>query len=182
MPYETVIINIPEILQMCGLSPGQTVADLGTGREGRFALAAGKVVGEYGKVWAVDIAKDLLPSIETKAARLGINNVHTLWSDLEIVGASKNTIPDDSIDLSILATVLYQSKKKKQMIEEAVRMTKSGGRIVIVDWKKEQTPFGPPLTERVDPENVKTIASGLGLLLLDEFSAGEYHFGMIFQK
>ena len=182
MVYETVIINIPEILQKAGLRPGQTVADLGTGREGRFALAAGKTVGEYGKVWAIDISKDLLPSIETKAAMLGINNVHTLWSDLEMVGASKSTIPDDSIDLAVVATVLYQSKKKKQIIEEAVRMTKSGGKIVVVDWKKIETPFGPPMTERVDPEDVKTIASGLGLLLLEEFEAGEYHYGMIFQK
>ncbi|MBU0732499.1 methyltransferase domain-containing protein [Patescibacteria group bacterium] len=182
MVYETVIINIPEILQKVGLRPGQTVADLGTGREGRFALSAGKVVGEYGKVWAIDIAKDLLPSIETKAAMLGITNVHTLWSDLEMVGASKNTIPDDSIDLAIVATVLYQSKKKKQIMEEAVRMTKSGGKIVVVDWKKIETPFGPPMTERVDPEDVKTIASGLGLLLLEEFEAGEYHYGLIFQK
>lgn len=182
MAYETVIINIPEILQKCALRPGQNVADLGTGREGRFALAAGKVVGEYGKVFAIDIAKDLLPGIETKAAMLGINNVHTLWSDLEMVGASKNDIPDDSIDLAIVATVLYQSNKKKQIMEEAVRMTKSGGRIVVVDWKKAETPFGPPLDERVNPEDVKEIASGLGLLLLDEFEAGEYHYGLIFQK
>ena len=182
MVYQTVIINIPEILKKCGLKPGQTVVDLGTGREGRFALAAGKVIGDYGKVWAVDISKEILPAIDTKATMLGINNVKTLWADLELENSTQNHIPDGTVDLVILATVLYQSKKQPEILKEAVRMLKDGGKLVIVEWIPENTPIGPPLKLRVHPDVVKQVVNKMKLMLLEEFPAGQYHYGMIFQK
>ena len=182
MAYETIIINIPEVLKKAGIRPGQTVADLGTGREGRFALAAGRVIGEYGKVWAVDIIKDLLPSIETKATMLGINNVKTVWSDLEVFGGAKNTISDKSVDIAILATVLYQSKKHQAMIEEAIRMLKDNGKLIIVDWLKKDTPFGPPMESRIDFNKIKQMTAKLDLQLLEEFNTGKFYYALIFQK
>ncbi|MFH1781835.1 MAG: methyltransferase domain-containing protein [Patescibacteria group bacterium] len=182
MVYDTVIINIPDILRRCNLRPGQIVADLGTGREGRFALAAGKVVGEYGKVYALDISKTLLPSIETKATMLGINNINTVWTDLEQVGASRDSIPDKSVDLAVVATILYQSKKQDKILEEGIRMMKDGAYMAVVDWITESTPFGPPTEIRVEPEKVIEICTQHGLILREEFPAGQYHYALIFQK
>ena len=181
MAYEPIIINIPDILRRSGLRPGQNVADLGSGREGRFALAAGKVVGDDGKVWAVDVIKDLLPGIANKATMLGINNIKTVWSDLEIYGATKD-IPDNSLDVAILATMLYQSKNHKQILKETLRMLKDGGKLVIVDWIPKETPIGPPLEIRVDPQAIKSLTQEYNLLELDDFPTGKMHYCQIYQK
>ena len=181
MAYIPIIINIPDILRRAGLRPGQNVADLGAGREGRFALAAGKVVGDDGKVWAVDVIKDLLPGIATKATMLGINNLKTVWSNLEVYGAAKE-IPDNSLDVAILATMLYQSKNHKAILKETLRMLKDGGKLVIVDWITKETPIGPPLEIRVSPDNIKSLAQEYNLLELDGFPTGKMHYCLIYQK
>lgn len=181
MPYQTVIIDSKNVLDKTNLGVGNFAADLGTGREGRFALAAAKVVGPEGKVYAVDIVKAILPAVESKAAMYGLNNLQTIWSDLEIYGATKE-IPEASLDVAFLATVLFQSKKHQAIMREAVRLLKPRGNLAVVDWKNMDTAFGPALEQRVNPESIKQIAADLNLELLEEFEAGEYHWGQIYKK
>ena len=52
----------------------------------------------------------------------------------------------------------------------------------MIDWNQAVIPFGPPLVDRVKPQDIKTLAQGLGLKLAKEFDAGKYHFGLIFLK
>lgn len=181
MPYETVIIDAKNIIEKCNLGSGNSAADLGTGREARFALAAAKAVGQDGKVYAVDIVKSLLPSIKHKADMYGYNNIETVWSDLEIYGATK-VIPDNSLDAAFLATVLFQSKNHPAMMREAVRMLRPRGKLAVVDWKNLDTSFGPPMEQRVNPESIKQIAQDLNLEFVEEFEAGENHWAQIYQK
>ncbi len=182
MPYNTVIIDVPAIMNRVKLTPGDKIADLGTGREGRMALAAGKVLGDYGVAYAVDVVKAILPAIATKAKMHGINNVKTVWSDLEIYGATK-AIADNSLAVGYLVTTLFQSQKRLDMMKESYRMIKPGGRMVIVDWKPGlSTPFGPDESRRVHPEEIKQYAEELGMHLEDEFEAGQYHWGLIYIK
>ena len=53
---------------------------------------------------------------------------------------------------------------------------------MVIEWKNGPIPFGPPLDTRVTDETVKTYTLKLGLILLDEFGASEYHYAMIFRK
>jgi len=63
-----------------------------------------------------------------------------------------------------------------------VRLLKRGGKLLVVDWKKIAVPFGPSIEERINKENLIAVCQRLGLELLEEFNAGEYHFGMVFLK
>lgn len=182
MPYNTVIIDVPAILKRADVRPGNTIADLGTGREGRMALSAGKIIGQSGVAYAVDVVKAILPAVESKALMLGINNVKTIWSDLEIYGATKAII-DNSLDVGFLVTTLFQSNKRAEIMNESYRMVRPGGKLVVVDWKPgSNAPLGPEESRRVHPAEIKQTASELGLKLIDEFDAGEYHWGLIFVK
>lgn len=181
MPYQSVIIDAAKVISQTNLGYGNIAADLGTGREARFALAAAKIVGQEGKVYAVDIVKSLLPSIEHKAQMYGLNNLETVWSDLEIYGAAK-AIPNASVDVAFLATVLFQSKNHLAMLREAVRVIKPGGVLAVVEWKDTATPFGPSLEQRVDPKEIKALAQELSLELVEEIEAGKYHYALIFKK
>ena len=68
------------------------------------------------------------------------------------------------------------------IIEEAKRLLKSQAKLLVIDWLKTATPFGPSVEKRIDPLKVKETANKIGLNLIEEFQAGPYHFGLIFQK
>lgn len=177
----TVIIPAHDILQRIGLDVGQRCADLGVGRQANFTIAAAEIVGPRGVVYAVDVVKSILSTVEAKARLHKVSNVVPVWSDLEVYGAAK-AIGDASLDLGMLITVLFQSKQRKAMMEESLRMVKPGGKLLVVDWKKGATTFGPAVELRPDPEEIKAIAQEVGITLLEEFEAGPFHFALVFQK
>jgi len=176
------MFNVPLILKKLDLKPGDIVADLGTGREGRMAISAAQFIGDDGIAYAVDVVKAILPGIQTKAAMYGLNNVHTVWSNLEVYGGAK-VIADNSCDAVFLVTVLFQSQKHLEILKEAIRVLKPKGKMVVVDWKvKTEATFGPALSVRINPEGIKKLAVELGLKLQEEFEAGQCHWGLIFVK
>jgi len=177
-----VIINVPEILRRAELKPGDVVADLGTGREGRLAIPAGKIVGENGVSYAVDVVKAILPTVQSKAKMHNVHNVQTVWSDLEVYGATK-VIRDNTLAVGFLVTTLFQSRKHAEIIQECHRMIRPGGKLVIVDWKPGiNSPLGPTEEMRVHPEEVKQICTQLSMQFHGEFEAGMYHWGLVFIK
>ncbi|MEI6627137.1 MAG: methyltransferase domain-containing protein [bacterium] len=169
-----------DVYKIVDLQSGMTVADLGCGNLGFFTLPAAKIVGKNGIVYAVDIMKSTLQSVESRALSQGLSNIKTVWSNLELIGATK--IDAGSVDVAFLKNILFQSKRHDLIIKEATRLLKTGGKLLIIDWMKISTPFGPSMTERIDPEDTKQHATEAGLTLAQEFQAGPYHFGLLFTK
>ena len=84
--------------------------------------------------------------------------------------------------MAFLINILFQSKHDDYVIGEAVRLLKDGGKLLIIDWGRVAPSFGPAAEDRIKPETLKTIANKLSLKLTDEFEAGKYHFGLLFEK
>ena len=169
-----------KVLETAGIEEGMVVADLGCGARGYFALQTGKMVGKNGLVYAVDILKPALQSVESIARLHDIQNIKTVWSDLEVYGATK--IIAESVDFCLLINILFQSKKQGAIIKEAIRLLKKDARLLVIDWKKTGAPFGPPIEDRILPEQVKKWTEEKGLKLEKEFEAGPYHYGLVFKK
>lgn len=163
-----------------GLGYGNVVADLGCGPKAYFTFQSARIVGDKGIVYAVDIQKQVLSSVESHSKNQGLNNIKTVWSNLEVAGATK--IQEASLDLAILNNVLFQSTDMPEMIKEAIRLVKRAGKLLIVDWKNIGAPLGPKMELRVNPEKIKELCDVFGLKLEQEFEAGQYHFGLIFRK
>ena len=108
------------------------------------------------------------------------NKIKIIWSNLEIVGATK--IPEGSLDFALLVNILFQSKKHYEIIAEGTRLLKSGGKLLIIDWSNTTQGFAPPDDLQVDQEKIQGYAQQLDLKLLQSFKAGKYHFGLIFEK
>lgn len=168
------------ILEKAGIKEGSVVADLGCGSVGFFVFPLSTIVGNRGTVYAVDILKNTLATIEKMKRVENRTNIKTVWSNLEIFQATE--IESGSLDMAFLINTLYLSKKRAEIIRESVRMLKKGGKLFIVDWKNIKIPFGPPSEERVDVNALKNAANKLNLNLEEEFIAGSYHFGLIFSK
>ena len=174
------LLDPTAILARLGVKRGSRLADLGCGGAGHFIIPAAQLVGDSTIVYAVDIMKSVLRSVTSKATIEGVNNIKPVWSNLEVLNATK--IPGQSLDFSLLINILFQSKDDESIIREAVRLLKPGGKLLIIDWNNVPTTIGPGVEDRITPAEIKTIAKKLNLNLIDEFDAGNYHFGLIFTK
>lgn len=168
---------LKDVLQM---SYGAKLADLGCGSMGFFVLQSAKLVGDKGLIYAVDILKDVLSSVEGRARQEGLYNVKTVWSNLEIVGAAK--ILENSLDYTLLINTLFQTKKHQAVLQEAYRLLKPSGQLLVVDWQIGAGPIGPTREMRLESADVKSLAQAVGFQLTKEFTAGKNHYGLIFQK
>lgn len=174
------LINRKKIFERVGVGEGMHLADLGSGGLGYFVLPAAKMVGEKGKVYAVDVLKSALSEVSKRARFLGLNNVKPIWANLEIY--SSTGIPDCSLDIVFLINMLFQSKEHSTIFQEAKRILKLQGKLLVIDWNQTAIPFGPKLEDRVQTQEIKTLATSLGLRLLDEFSPGKFHYALLFQR
>jgi ubiquinone/menaquinone biosynthesis C-methylase UbiE len=171
------LLDVNLLLTKAGVEEGMKIADLGCGSTGHFVFPASKMVGKKGIVYAVDILKTVLESVTRRAKAENISNMKIVWSNVEILGATK--IESNSLDMVFLINTLYQSHKRIEIIREGVRMLKKGGKLIIVEWKNISLPFGPPSEERVRLDVLKAALPKIGLDLEEEFFAGQYHYGLI---
>jgi ubiquinone/menaquinone biosynthesis C-methylase UbiE len=175
-----LFVNPQELIVKSGVIESMNVGDLGCGSSGHFIVPFSKAVGPKGKIYAVDIQKTALSSIISVAKMNLLTNVETVWSNLETVGATK--IPAESLDIALLINIMFQNKNHTDIIKEAIRLLKSGGKLIIADWKKIALPIGPPIELRVDKEEIKKLGISLKLNLIEDSTLGDNHFMLIFQK
>lgn len=171
--------NILEV--QLGLGAGMTFAALGVGSSAHFVMPAAAIVGPEGKVYAIDIMKAVLSNVEHLASEQQLQNIVTVWSDLEIYGGAKD-VPDHSVDCASMINLLYMTKQDAHVFNEANRMLKKQGRIVVIDWLPQATSFGPPASERTSLDKVRQMAKVLQWRESHTFEPSAYHFGVVFEK
>lgn len=174
------LINVNLLFSKAQVEEKMKVADLGCGSSGHFVFLGARLVGKKGNMYAVDILRTALETVNKRARAENLANIKTIWSNLEIFGATK--IGTGSLDICLLINTLYQSHKRAEILRESIRLLKKNGKLVIVEWKNVAIPFGPPPEERVKKELVDNAAKKLGLKQEEEFEAGPYHYGLIYSK
>ena len=169
-------LNPAEVLKQLKLKKGMIAAGFGCG-SGGWVIPLAKIL-EEGKIYAIDILEEPLSALKGRAKLEKILNVETIRSNVEAKNGSK--LSDNSCDLVLMTNLLFECDDKKIVLEEGKRVLKPGGRILVVDWIKDN-PLTPEI-EWVDFEEIKKIAKDLDLKLEKEFKAGLYHYGLIFSK
>jgi ubiquinone/menaquinone biosynthesis C-methylase UbiE len=167
--------NVAEL----GVTPGMTIVDFGAG-SGEYALALAPLVGERGRVYAVEVQKELLDRLAAEARARHLSNLEIIWGNLEKHGGSK--LADSSADLVLLANILFQSTARYSLALEAKRVLRPRGRAAVIDWSDSFGGLGPRADQVARPDEVKRIFAEAGFSLASEFSAGAHHYGLIFQK
>lgn len=175
---ENRFLSPRHIIEQSGIGAGMQVADFGCG-QGDFSLAAAKLVGEDGKVSAIDIQDSALSSVRSKARIEGALNIDLVKGNVEVSGASG--CADASQDAAILTNLLFQTEKRAEILREAFRVLKPGGIAIFVDWKKE-APLGPTRNLRMEKTDVEQLIAKEGFIVQRNIEAGAFHFGMIFLK
>lgn len=172
-------LNPEKIIPDFNLASDMKIADFGSG-SGYFTILIAQALANTGIVTAVDILESSLETVRTSAASLGLTNIQTIRGNLEVIGASGLT--ENSQDMVLMANVLFQNGKKREVMEEAKRILKSGGKTFVIDWEKSSGGPGPPDDLRASREIMKSVATEIGFQFEKEIDAGSYHFGLVFKK
>lgn len=174
-------------LAACNLKPTDSVADFGAG-SGFVAHAAALLVPQ-GNVFAIELNKDMLTRITRDADDNHITNLHPLWGDVEIPGGS--TLKDGSVDAVIMSNILFQLDDRAGAVRESFRVLKSGGRLIVIDWKESFGGLGPKPEAVVTPDVVTALATKTGFTAVSGaqpggptaiIPTGEHHYALLFQK
>ncbi len=162
-----------------GLYEGQIVADLGAGI-GAYSIEAAKEVGESGRVYAIEVQKELLANIKNKAREEGISNIEVIWGDIERNGKTK--IKDDFVDAVIASNILFQVEDSVGFLEEIKRILKQKGKVLIIDWEGSFNGTGPSPKHIISYATARSLFEENGFLFVKNISAGDHHYGFVVVK
>jgi len=156
-----------------GVKTGMTCVDLGCGT-GTFTFPLLLCVGSEGVVYGVDDSEEMLEHIRSKNPPANLILVH---ADVNRTGL------DNSIaDFCLLSSILHEVDQPANLVAEAFRLLKSGGRVLDLDWKAELDSPGPPQRRRLSRDKVEQLFKHTGFHNLQYLDWSRNHYAFLGDK
>ena len=159
-PYEL-------LKDMAEVRAGMVCVDFGSGT-GVFALPMADIVGNQGKVYAVDRSTEMHAHSQAKKPPA---NLILVESDVQRTGLDSHIA-----DVCLLAFILHEVKQPATLMAEATRLLKPKGKLVIVEWRADSVLRGPPQSKRITQGQIEELFKQADLSLAEyrEWSVNHY--------
>lgn len=179
MIYFLLMVQASEYFSDLKLRKDSQVADFGSGVGANAKLLAELVPD--GKVFAIDVHKDLLEHIETDIKRdKNLANIIPVWGDFEELEGTR--LRDDSIDAILAVNIFFLLKHKKTTAMEMKRVLKKGGRILFIDWYKHLGESTTHKSSVLREKDIEALFTEVGLSVHPRIYQDDYHFVLIIEK
>lgn len=181
-------IDARDIISRLDLKGNEVFMDAGCG-DGHAAMEAYDMMGDDATIYALDIYEPSIEDLKEDIKEKGITNIIPIQSDI----AGDITLEDDTVDVCLMINVFHgfvAMKNTDKAIAELKRIIKPGGRIAVMDFKKMDAKYGPPLRVRSSPQELEEMFAkhGLKMIQLDN-EVGEdleeelkSHYLIVFEK
>lgn len=151
------------LLEHLGVTPGMTVCDLGCGN-GFYSLKLAPMVGDEGRVLAVDIQPEMLDLLRERADGAGVRNIEP------VLGTTADPkLEPGSVDLALLVDVYHEFDHPEQMLAKLRRALAPRGRIVLVEFRAEDPAVPIKPEHKMSRAQVLLEMQANGFVLADEF-------------
>jgi predicted methyltransferase len=164
-----------QIMDKLLIAEGSVVADLGAGG-GWFTMRLAGRVGPNGIVYAQDVQPQMIEAITRRTTRAQLRNVRT------VLGTQADPRLPQPIDAALFVDTYHELEQPVLMLRKVAEALKPGGRIGIIEFKKDGWGPGPPMDERMDPEPIIRDAQAAGLRLLSRETFLRYQYMLVFTR
>jgi len=165
-------------IALLGLKEGMSVADFGSGT-GFYSIAASKKVGPTGHIYAIEVQKDFLKKLESEIKELHLSNINCIWGDVERVNGTK--LKNECVDAVIVSNILFQVEDKLGLIDEARRILKKDGKVLLVDLAQPLGGEDKSSHYIVSSDEAINLFQKRGFKVLEKISTLPNHYGIIFK-
>jgi ubiquinone/menaquinone biosynthesis C-methylase UbiE len=164
------------VLDALKLRGGDTVADLGAG-SGYFTFRIAPRVGGTGKVLAVEIQDEMLQTIRQRAQALKVTNVEAVKGN-----ETDPNLPAKAVDLVLMVDVYHELAYPFEVMTKIREALKPGGRVVFVEYRKEDPDVPIKEVHKMSVEQVKSEMKAVGLAHLQTLETLPLQHILIFVK
>jgi ubiquinone/menaquinone biosynthesis C-methylase UbiE len=170
------ILPPEKILAEFGLGEKDVMADIGCGI-GYFTLSASKIVGNGGRVFAMDIVPQMIQEVKVKIEENNISNVETVLTE-----ENDLKLESGKVTFAFMCAMLHEVENKEKFLNEVKRIMVSNGRIAVVEWKKSSDKMGPPVEDRLEEADLTKKLDELGFSDILSIDMGRDFYGITSQK
>ena len=148
-----------QMLDALDLKPGLTVADVGAG-VGYLTLRIARRIGPQGKVYGVDVQKEMLVRLRQNATKAKLANVET------VLGTENDPkLPTAQIDMILMVDVYHELSQPQAMLQSMKKALSPNGRLVLVEYRKEDPSIPIRIEHKMSAVEVQTEVEAEGYRL-----------------
>lgn len=181
-------IDARDVISRLKLKGNEVFMDAGCG-DGHVSMEARDMMDDEATIYAVDIYGPSIEDMEKEVEEKGIKNIIPIQSNI----AEHIALEGNAVDICLLINVFHHFVAMKETdgaIKELKRIIKPGGKIAVMDYKKIDTGYGPPLKFKSSPEEIKEMFTRNGLKMVqfdneigEDLEQGfKSHYLIIFEK
>jgi ubiquinone/menaquinone biosynthesis C-methylase UbiE len=165
-----------KLIEVLKFKPGEVVADVGAG-SGYLTFRMAEKVGPTGKVLAVDIQPEMLALIRSRMKEKGLTNVEP------VLGAEADPkLPAAGVDTIIMVDVYHEFSQPYEMTAAMTKALKPGGRLVFVEYRREDETVPIKLVHKMSERQVKKEMEPFPLKHVKTFTNLPWQHVIVFEK